>query len=447
MKKLKKIVFFFPWKEISGGPIYFSNLANDLSKYDGYEVWYVDYSPGLSDNLLNDKIKKLKYCEPFRFPQLGPITIITPIYCAMHIPNIDENSNIVFVNWHNFCTQATVNMWRLSAKELQKFLSLINKNDALFFLDKSHWLAQNKYVARGKEFKEKYVPVKYQTVEQKSLEYLVHAFEINITILGRLSRDKVHGVINVLEQLERSKISWKKNIYIVGEGEMRDAISTRIWKNDIQVIMMGTMVGNKLMDHLSKHTDILFAMGTSALIGASISLPTVIFPHNIIPFSINAFTWAFECKGYAMGWYDEQIEELEIPTHSIDDIIKEIYIYNKKDDYGKECFNYIKTYHSENISKFIKCINDTTLTYREFRKFARKQGYIKIGIMPIARIICSFDGLERSVSLFGQGKILQYKVNRGKKEFLLFGRPQKWIIAIKENDVMRIYVRIPFIKA
>lgn len=38
---LNKVVFYFPWKEISGGPFYLTKLADALSEIDGYQVYYI----------------------------------------------------------------------------------------------------------------------------------------------------------------------------------------------------------------------------------------------------------------------------------------------------------------------------------------------------------------------------------------------------------------------
>ncbi|MEG7381993.1 hypothetical protein V5785_22530, partial [Bacillus subtilis] len=55
-----KVVFYFPWLEVSGGPIYLTGLADKLAEDPSYDVYYTDYSPGLSDNLLkNSNVTKI----------------------------------------------------------------------------------------------------------------------------------------------------------------------------------------------------------------------------------------------------------------------------------------------------------------------------------------------------------------------------------------------------
>ena len=176
-EKRKKIVFYFPWKEISGGPVYLSALANDLAKNQTYEVYYIDYKDGRTNTMLDHKhVICIQYREPFSFPFYEPITIIVPINCASHIPSLHPESKILFVNWHNYSIQALLDSWRLTQKSLQEFLSMVYQTDSVFFLDRTHWLAQNQWIESERYlFKEKYVPL---TIAPKSKSVVIIIIEL-----------------------------------------------------------------------------------------------------------------------------------------------------------------------------------------------------------------------------------------------------------------------------
>ena len=125
--KREKVVFYFPWKELSGGPFYLTKLADDLALSDDFEVFYVDYKNGLSDSMLtNPRVNKIEYNDNnFVLPFGDPVTIITPIYWAHRIPKINNDSKIVFLNWHYCCTPVLKNDSGWSKVIMNRFLSII----------------------------------------------------------------------------------------------------------------------------------------------------------------------------------------------------------------------------------------------------------------------------------------------------------------------------------
>ena len=98
--KKEKVVFYFPWKEVSGGPYYLVWLANALASEENYDVYYVDYKKALTDSMRNENVKKMVYSSKFVFPKKEPITLVTPVYWADRIPELHPKSKIVFLNWH-----------------------------------------------------------------------------------------------------------------------------------------------------------------------------------------------------------------------------------------------------------------------------------------------------------------------------------------------------------
>ena len=50
-----KLVFYFPWPEVSGGPFYLTRIANAIAETKEYDVYYVDYKGGLANTLLKNK--------------------------------------------------------------------------------------------------------------------------------------------------------------------------------------------------------------------------------------------------------------------------------------------------------------------------------------------------------------------------------------------------------
>lgn len=448
----KKIVFYFPWKEISGGPVYLSNLAIQLSKLSDYEVWYIDYLGGLTDkSFAGTSVKQISYQEPFYFPLSDEIiTMIVPIYCAAHIPKLHPKSKILFVNWHNYCIQALVDSWRLKEDQLQEFLTMVHDNNATVFIDYTHWRAQNEYVRPNNmyRFAQQYVPV---TAGQKNIicsNNIIRKEEINIGILGRLCRDKIYTVLNLIEQFDKIDIGRKKNLYIIGDGTEREKLLS-VTTSSVNIHIMGTITGECLSDFLCKHVDILFGMGLSILEGAAMGIPSVVAPHNIQPFHLDAYTFLHKCKGYALGWYDTQISELNIEVLTLRQILSMVYEEGKKEELGKRDLQYMIDHHTQNHDLLCKYIDTTSLTYERFSKFSKDKGYIRILSIPVAKIHSSFDERDKRVDFLGISNFLCAKIDGEIKKFYLLGREENIIKAKKIGKDYRLYIagmQVPMIK-
>ena len=64
------VVFFFPFRVISGGPIFLSNLAIMLSKNSEYSVYYTEYNDGAAREILHDtSVKIIEYHDEKPFEQ------------------------------------------------------------------------------------------------------------------------------------------------------------------------------------------------------------------------------------------------------------------------------------------------------------------------------------------------------------------------------------------
>ena len=102
---MQKIVFFFPWKIVSGGPFYLCNLADKLAETGKYEVYYTDFYNSLSDDYLRSyRVRKIPYFKNARSMNIfldEPVILVTPVYWCFVVPHLHPDSKIVFINWHN----------------------------------------------------------------------------------------------------------------------------------------------------------------------------------------------------------------------------------------------------------------------------------------------------------------------------------------------------------
>lgn len=451
MKK-EKVIFFFPWREISGGPVYLSGLANALSRVPKYEVWYVDYTDGCSVGQLDrERVGFIPYSEPFFTPlDAEPLILVIPIYCASHIPPLHPDSRILFVNWHNYCVQALLDSWRLSQKDLQRFLDLVGRKSAECFVDRSHWLAQNQWCEPGcHPAAERYIPLVIRPRQYCEQTELIRRGEVHIAVLGRLCRDKIFSVLNLLEQLNQMETDRVRHLYVIGDGSEELLLRQAKTADRVHLHMMGTIVGDRLQNFLSTHTDVLFGMGLSVLEGAAIGLPAVVMPHNVVPFHLDAYALLQDCRGYATGWYDTQVTEMGISTHTAAEILEMVCAPMGKALLGRAALRYVEENHIDNLKAMERALQGTKLTASDFEMFRKDQGKIHLLGVPIAKLTTSFDESEKTVSFLGKRAFFQSVNTAEGKQFLLLGKKQNLLRARKEGRVFRMYLgnmRIPFLK-
>lgn len=399
------IVFYFPFMIVSGGPIFLTNLAVNLSKKNRYLVYYIEYKNGMGRNyLIGSKVKVIDYEDQYVFSLFpnNEVTIITPIYWGDRVPILNSNSKIVFFNWHNLCISSLKASIRCNNAIIKEFLHVVSQNTAEFYCDKAHWLAQEKY---GIHFKELYVPV---TISERGIianGELVDCKSIRIAVLGRLVIDKIYAITDLIENIINTvKYDGKEvKIYIIGDGNCRSFLDKYFDLKHIEVILMGTLGIQEINKFLVESVDLLFAMGTSVLEGAIAAIPSVVIPNDICEFNCNRYAYIYECKDYLLGWAPEQIDEFGIKTHTVNEILEEVY-NGGKCNIGNLCRKYCLENHIDNVENFVHAIDVSTLTYDKYHIAIEKtkrdtRNWIR---KTIYRIIT--DNTSKNIVIWGAGK-------------------------------------------
>ena len=366
---MQKLVFFFPWREVSGGPFYLARLANGIAKRNLYEVYYTDYPNGLCDSLLEEKnIKVLRFHDEMHFEIFPeePIILVIPEYWAHVMPKMHPQSQIVFFNWHNECIPVLQRDWCASDAYIEKFLELVRQTSSVFFCDKTHWLAHERGDINAPE---RYVPIAIPARKQTAQPKLIRENVRNIAVLGRLCQDKIYAVLDLMDNIIALRDRVYTNVYVIGEGDHEDLLFNRKFPDYIKIIRCGTMDIKSVITLLTKKVDILFAMGTSVLDGASIRLPAVVIPNDMEPFQCDRYPYLFESKGYALGWYPDQIDDLDMETHTVEEIFCDIYQEHRKSEIGELCYEYYVQNHQDNVPLFLEAIQASDLTYSKFESF------------------------------------------------------------------------------
>ncbi len=404
-KKVKIVVFYFPFRITSGGPIYLSNLAISLAKDPNYHVIYLEYKDGVARELLKGSNVEVKnYYDDFVFRILPEeeIILVTPIYWGNRVPVLNPKSKIIFFNWHNLCIPSLMEALQCDDAILKDFLKMVSRGNAEFYCDKAHWAAQEKF---GVAFEEKYVPIVIPERKIRANSDIVDPETINIAVVGRLVVDKIYAITDLLDNISKGiGIQKKVNLYIIGDGDYRDYLESYQRTDDIQMIFCGTLSIDEMNSVIARKVDILFAMGTSALEGAAIGLPTVIIPNDTTPFQCDRYVYLFDCNSYMLGWGPDQIDYFKLKTYSAREILNQVYVDNKKSLIGEKCREYYLKHHFDNSELFIRAITDTKLTYERYLKV---MGNVKLKAREWQRRnILNFlkHNKKKEVVIWGAGK-------------------------------------------
>ena len=164
------------------------------------------------------------------------------------------------------------------------------------------------------------------------------------TWLGRLDKSKCNVLQRILidyKQFVNLNRNIESKFIIIGDGDGRSIIEELI--NTLQLEKYVELKGNIFKEDLEKeilNSSILFAMGTSALEGARMGVPTVLVDwYKYVPDKVN-YRWLYDTKNYTLGKVIEKGRDNYIHSNfnsivmdfnlNSDYISEKSYLYSKK---------------------------------------------------------------------------------------------------------------------
>ena len=122
------------------------------------------------------------------------------------------------------------------------------------------------------------------------------------------------------------------------------------------------MAGKKLNNYLISDIDLLMSMGTSALVGAKLGIPTVLLDASNykIPNDYK-YKWLFESDGATLGSFIES-QGMTNNGHSFQDVIYSL--YNNYNDLSSKTIMYVNDNHNIDVisKRLIDIVNN--LSYK-----------------------------------------------------------------------------------
>jgi len=390
--KNKEIIFCFPYKKGPGGvSMLFLRLATFL-KENGYDTAIVDYLDGDMSINRHSSLPLIEYYDDNKVV-LPPNSIIilqsmTP-WSIFPSLEISDNSQVFFITTlpHNFFPLLPGKLRNIMSKgqvfakiiwksllrssyfKIKKFISIVDKKNALVFLDDD--IACNVQKSLNiKIVRPKLLPL-FSEAASENIFLKHHVFDdsvLKIGWIGRIADFKINILNKVITDAFQYSNNCKQKIifYIVGSGECSEQLLN--YKSEYFSIERVNYIKPSQLSKYMLNLDMVFLMGTTALDSSKIGVPTVRLDYSFSKISDNyLYKMIYEVSGFSLG---ENLDGqcFNKGRYSFDALMESI----KKDRFAlsRKCFDYYTKNHSiENSAKiFINYVTNSNLKWRDLKK-------------------------------------------------------------------------------
>ncbi len=322
----KTVCFVFPYREISGVPVLFYNMANAFARYfkDKYSVSVVDYADGVMASYI-DKDVSLKIIEAGKPCKLDDDYIVMQgiLPSAMRPEyKISSESKILFWVLHplNFLpivfplnffrnyiennvkeySQIVRKFYRKEYSNLNSFIQKIDEGNALAFLSETYYTETGLFLDYNiKDLK--ILPVAVSDPEKVNKKQFGEV--INCGWLGRLCDFKIYILNYTLSKVATYALEHKKKIvfHIIGTGELKHLLGS--FDNEyFEQKSVGGLKKTELDKYLAENVDLAFSMGVSAIESEKLGIPTVLLDVSYEPVREGyKFKWFHHVNNYDIG--------------------------------------------------------------------------------------------------------------------------------------------------
>lgn len=375
---MDNIIFYFPYYKIGGVSQLFLRLSAELTK--DYNVYLVDFREGAMAKLIPNGVNFIDFDEVTSYPENSVLVLQSlPIWNIKDIDKFPRDTKLFFWNLHPlnfypyiFSIYSKNNLKKILARilnplslfrriKLSKLLTYLSDNNALVFMDEENRSRTQSFFP-DVSLPHKLLPITSGGVQETAK--FKNSEVIKCCWIGRIVDFKLYILIHTIERLNAASTKIQPiEMAIIGDGDEMFDLKVACEKFcDINIKFLGEMNPSDLDKYLANNVDVLFAMGTSALEGASRKIPTLLldYTYNKIE-GLYKFDYIFNKTGYSLGTEFDSLMHTE-KTSSLEDTL--LSIRSGKKEIGYSCYKYWKNNFSQEIvSELFLCeLNKSTAT-------------------------------------------------------------------------------------
>ena len=328
---MRKIYFCFPFRGTGGVSVLFCRVAEHLSSAGLAKCYLIDYADGyMAMNRNPSRTELVEYPENGKVHIPGDASIIFQSMTPWSIfPNLDihANTQVLFWNCHplnliptlpgcrnitlrNTCLAKIVLNTALKnfTIKVRRFLLYLLDKNAIVFMDGTN-LQVTCDILKVKVENPDFLPIPATIISQndKDSKRIPDTSIIKFVWVGRIVDFKYFPLKRFLKDLSSIgvKSDIKFELTIVGGGEYIDTLAKEVLKIRYQTMSIKFIehIDNKNLDgFIIENADILLGMGTSALEGAKLGIPTLLLDFSYMDISgTYKYRWVHQSTNFNLG--------------------------------------------------------------------------------------------------------------------------------------------------
>lgn len=190
--------------------------------------------------------------------------------------------------------------------KMRKLTRLLLSRSSLVFMDRTNVRITEQYL--GLQIVAPMylpIPLPVRTADASLVSARQLVGEIRVAWVGRVVDFKFYILHRALEELDRlqPRVGFRITVTIVGSGDYRERlVSATADLSRVHIRFVDHIDPQELDGFLLAHVDLLMAMGTAALEGARLGIPTILLDVAHGPVSSDyIFSWLHERQGFTLG--------------------------------------------------------------------------------------------------------------------------------------------------
>ena len=355
---MREIYFCFPYRGVGGVSVLFVRVAEYLAAAGLAKCYLIDYSDGYMAMHRDPSLTELiEYPESGKVHIPGGASIIFQSMTPWSIfPNLKVNpkTKVLFWNCHplnlipslpglrkltagnDFLTHITLNTLLLGYKlRVKRFLGYLLEVNAIVFMDQTNiQVTSNGLGVRIREPSFLPIPAKAEAHNRVARKITDASTIIKFLWVGRIVDFKYYPLKKFLEDLSviAANGDIKFEVAVVGDGEYLGVLKKDLKKyQPVSIKFFGHVNTQDLDNFILNNSSIMLGMGTSALEGAKLGVPTLLFDMSYKDMPVDQkYRWVHETVNYNLGEMagtkgatavgsslKDKIEEFRVSTHEI----------------------------------------------------------------------------------------------------------------------------------